>query len=147
MLSRNALAGVGVVLLVLAVLQLAAPNSHGQMLPANSPNWPPHPSNVVNLHGTNFGGSIPPSQSITLFVVPPDRWFVMSEWNPGGHAGYLELVDSSGTMKIKGPEDFDMGGGPLGIVFSPGTDVVLRNINNNGPASLDQFHLTAYLAR
>lgn len=108
--------------------------------------WPPHPSRIVSFAERISFASIPPGGTHTLYRVPDDRWFVLTDVVlrrsvQGQDAQWLQirqLKDGVTTRKIgRGYVTSGWGGDPptgqagyhsaLGTAFEPGSEVVLFN--------------------
>lgn len=120
-----------------------------------STSWGPPKKSIVNYYEpTAPGGStlIPPGATVILFSVPTDRWLTITK--ALGVGGNLELAEEiGGVLDRKGPTQLagvgempDSGGGPLGLVFRPGSNVVIHN-PSTGNGYVYQRAFIGYLSR
>lgn len=119
---------------------LSSPFSSGQQpqLAGINCGWPPRPTAMFNFCGFDVidqgGDTTAPGQSdVTLLTVPSDRWLVItnifSATNSASGLRVVERKNGSETVKALVPSaSVSIGGtGPIGFVFEPGADVLLRN--------------------
>jgi hypothetical protein len=108
-----------------------------------STEWPPiDPSDMFDTTGTAL--LTDSGQTYTIYSVPSDRWLVLTQSIiTGSHFALLE--DFGGTQSEK-PTIFLPGGQLVGIVFHPGSSVVLRNDEQFGFVNY-HWLLTGYFAK
>jgi len=99
----------------------------GYQFPVES--LPPHPSQVVNLAALNMhmGGG----QKAVIYNVPATHWFVAAAWRlSSNQTSMLESSGSTEKLLITNTQyshEMRPTGGPTGVAFHPGTQVMLRN--------------------
>ncbi|MFG0319182.1 MAG: hypothetical protein ACF8XB_18050 [Planctomycetota bacterium JB042] len=108
---------------------------------------PPHPAQVVNL--ADDGVQLQPGQKVSIYSVPATHWLVVSAWNLDTNQRSL-LESSGGNEVLKVVHQANSNamrhtGGPCGIVFKPGSQVVLRN--DMSVSTAESYMITGYLVR
>jgi hypothetical protein len=109
---------------------------------APSSEWPPiDPSDMFDTTGTT---SLAYGETFTIYNVPSDRWLVLTSSDISG-SGYFALLEDFGGTQTEKPrpwQDSQL----VGIVFHPGSSVVLRNDVQFGSTSY-RWLLTGYLTK
>ncbi len=93
--------------------------------------WPPPPQMMWCLAVSQIP-SIPPGQSISAFVVPSDRYLVVTEASFGSSSIGAQLEERLAGVDTLKLDDMHFAGQVsssfgLGVVFRPGAELVCRN--------------------
>ncbi len=155
MSSRN----YGLVLFAITAIALVgwSPWSSSQSKSPYRPDWPPPPWALFNFHGMNLdlsGGdtSIAPGEKLVVYTVPDNTWLIVTHAEYSIDVWLLERHASVETIKTKMDSvdvfiSGDLGNGPLGFTFRPGSEVVVWNTHNQSNRSIAEWHLVGYLVR
>jgi len=134
--------------------------------PSSVGSWGPPKKSIVNVFA-EAGATIPAGGHFVVYQVPNDRWLTITSttansqgclcpWPSGGTAPCLRWAElSGGVYREKGfgtagdtqahhsPSGV---GDPVGWVFRPGSQVVIRNIDAS-PCAVWEFSLMGYESR
>lgn len=110
---------------------------------APSTEWPPiDPSDMFDTLGST---SLTYEETFTIYRVPSDRWLVLTS-NAIQGSGYYALLEDFGGTQTEKPLIFQQDAQLVGIVFHPGSSVVLRNDQPFGSTNYNWL-LTGYLTK
>ncbi len=113
--------------------------------------WPPHPRGMVTIASESFpdyqpgsGIRITSGEEFVIYSVPSNKTFVLTGCRLHGSALILaEQGPVSTTVKLHRDSLDNMFGPPVGVVFDPGTKVV---VITEAPSADIRFGLSGYLA-
>jgi len=137
----------------------------GRIFQAGAPLFPaqafaPHPRTIVNLDshsglgGSTMGPLVSAPTPLTIYEVPADKYFVLTTWSFDGANYWVLSEDFAGMETVKlsprwndtwnqnsNPYTFS----PLGLVFQPGSNVVIRK-SDLSPSTVDlTYNAVGYL--
>ena len=136
LLASLMLAAVSVVVLTTMSRASAA------LTPALVPSpWPPELADYVSVVGTGTFTAA----GIVVFSVPNDGSFILMDVGVN-NGEVFQRLGGTDTIKVHSPPVLSGREGPLGIVFEPGSDVVIKKPPGFPDVTRD-FVLLGYLAR
>lgn len=142
-----------ITILFVAVAALTAVLSHAQGAADRAGSaWPPHPSAIFNWIGANEQPDfILSGGELVVTTVPTGQWLVINEalLTTGGAGHFLLVERLGGQDSVKATWNYDILGrdGPVGLVFTGGSEVVLRSTHSTDHYSIGDARLLGYFSR
>jgi hypothetical protein len=138
-------------------LAITVPWSRAQAIASTSStpllrNWPPHPESMFHWRDA-LNTLLSPGQELSVLTVPSDRWFVLNNcYFSGVHSSIvvIERGSSGDVVRVNNQNKsliYQGTAGPMGFVFAPGTELLIKNTDPGGSHWVEPINLMGYFTR